>query len=391
VEFLHRLTGAGASTSTVSAPISLVAILTDTVPLVSVAIITLYFTVRLHDPRTPFVQGILSLDWIGTFVILIATLLLLVGLQLGGTSSYSNPLIVSFLVLGPLLYLLFPFTQWWNEKRGGSPIMPLRLFRDVSNLSALGVCACDALVFNSTAYFLPLYFQLVLAISPSKSGAYMLAVAIPLAMISFLGGWVIDKTGRFLEVLQLGLGLMTVGIGLFISFTTTLDLAKIIGFLIVVGIGFGPNFNAPLIALQTRISESDMAAGTSAFGFVRMVSGAIGVVVGQVVFQLLMRPHLSSFIKAGISMEFANALSGGEAISQAGRVAQLDHDRREVVRGGMGAALRGVWIFYTVISGLGLIISFGIKRGKLGKEQGHKKGGVVSEVTEVAALSGSSK
>lgn len=196
----------------------------------------------------------------------------------------------------------------------------------------------------------------------------MLAVAIPLAVCSFVGGWVIERTGRYLEVLQLGLALMTVGVGLFIAFENTLQLVKIIMFLIVIGIGFGPNFNAPLIALQTRIGEVDMAAGTSAFGFVRMVSGAIGVVVGQVVFQSLMRSRLAEFIDAGLARDFAEALTGGEAVSQGQQVALLGDTQRDVVRAGMMNALRGVWIFYTVVSALGLIVSFGIYRGRLSRE-----------------------
>ncbi|KAL5440521.1 hypothetical protein PMIN07_006142 [Paraphaeosphaeria minitans] len=343
-------------------------------PLVSMAIITLYFTVHLDDPRTPFLRGITSLDWLGTATILLATVLLLVGLQLGGTSSYAQPLIVCFLVLGSLAYALFPWTQWRCEQRGGSPMTPLRIFRDISNLSALGVCACDALVFNSVAYFLPLYFQLILSASPQTAGVYMLAVAVPLAICSFVGGWVVEKTGRYLEVLQFGLGLMTVGVGLFISFGTALQLAKTIVFLGIVGIGFGPNFNAPLIALQTRIHESDMAAGTSAFGFVRMVGGAIGVVVGQVVFQMLMRPHVSAFVEAGLAREFAVALAGGEAISQAGVVSLLPEAQRTVVRGRMTAALRGVWVFYTVVSAVGLCISFGIHRSRLTRDRPKEKG-----------------
>lgn len=77
----------------------------------------------------------------------------------------------------------------------------------------------------------------------------MLAIAIPFAVVSFLSGYFIEKTGRFLEVLQAGLALMTLGIGLLTSFQSKREIAKIIGLLVVVGIGFGPNFHAPLIAL----------------------------------------------------------------------------------------------------------------------------------------------
>ncbi|KAJ4372892.1 hypothetical protein N0V83_003183 [Neocucurbitaria cava] len=342
-------------------------------PIISFSIIILYITLHLHVPRTPLLDGLASMDWLGTFTILTATIMLLVGLQFGGTTSYATPVVIALLVLGSLAYAVFPLTQWWEENRGGSPILPLRIFRDISNLSSLGVCACDALVFNSIAYFLPLYFQIVLGRSPSVAGLYMLAVAIPLATVSFLSGHVIEKTGRFLEVLQAGLFLMTVGVGLLISLGTSPDVGKIIAFLIVVGLGFGPNFGAPLIALQTRIRESDIATGTAAFGFVRMVSGAIGVVVGQVIFQLLMSPHLQSFIDSGISDDFANQLADGKAISQTSYISNFTEAQKKAVRVGFTSALRGTWILYTVISALGLVISFGIKRTKLHRGPPHEQ------------------
>ncbi|KAF2119780.1 major facilitator superfamily domain-containing protein, partial [Lophiotrema nucula] len=337
-------------------------------PVVSVSIIILYFTLHLHNPRTPILRGLISIDWLGTITILTATLLFLIGLQLGGESTYAQPLIICFLVFGALAYFLFPLTQWFEERRGGSPIMPLRIFKDISNISALGVVACDALVFNSVAYFLPLYFQLVLATSPSTTGLYMLAVAIPLALVSFASGWIIEKTGRYLQVLQAGLALMTVGVGLLIDFDTATPLSKIIGFLVVIGLGFGPNFHAPVIALQKRIKESDIAAGMGAFSFVRMVSGAIGVVIGQVVFQALMHPHLNDFIRAGVAPEFAKRLAGGEAISQTEAVKNLPAVQQRSVRGGMTEALRATWIFYTCVSAVGLLVSFGIHRGRLSNE-----------------------
>lgn len=342
-------------------------------PIISVSTVLLFFTLNIPHPKTPLLSGLKVMDWAGSITILAATLFLLIGLQLGGESTYASSLVISFLVLGFVLFLVFPLTQWLSEKKGLSPTTPLRIFKDLSNLCALGVCACDALVFNSVAYFLPLYFQLILAVDPSTAGLYMLAIAVPLAIVSFISGYIIEKTGRFLEVLQLGLFIMTIGIGLLISLGVTIDLGKIIGFLIVVGIGFGPNFHAPLIALQTRIKEADIASGVSAFGFVRMVSGAIGVVVGQVVFQILMRPHFDDFVGVGISRDMAERLAGGESISESVAVAALPVNQRNAVRGGMTSALRGTWIVFTIVSALGLLVSFGIKRSKLAKEGGDTK------------------
>ncbi|KAJ4336412.1 hypothetical protein N0V87_005428 [Didymella glomerata] len=337
-------------------------------PIVSFAIVLLYFTLHLHNPRTPFLAGMRSIDWLGTFTILAATILLLVGLQTGGTTSYTSPMVIAFLIFGSLAYLIFPITQWWEDKNGGTPIMPLRIFRDISNLSALGVCAFDALVFNSVAYFVPLYFQIVAGQTPSTTGVLMLALAIPLTIVSFASGFVIEKTGRFMDWLQFGLLLTTIGTGLLISLTERFDLGKAVGFLILIGAGFGPTFHTPLIALQMRIKDSDMAVGTATFGFVRMLSGAIGVVIGQVIFQALMRGRLDSIIDAGVSKTFAEQLAGGEAVSQASAVALLDEAQRAIVREGFMGALRGTFICYTVVAALGLLTTFGIKRVTLKRE-----------------------
>ncbi|XPS72898.1 hypothetical protein M3J09_005056 [Ascochyta lentis] len=337
-------------------------------PIVSFSIILLYLTLHLHNPRTPLLAGLYSIDWLGTFTILIATILLLVGLQTGGTTSYNSPMVIVFLVLGAVAYLIFPLTQWWEGSRNGSPIMPLRIFRDTSNLSALGVCAFDALVFNSVAYFVPLYFQIVAGRSPSTTGVLMLALAIPLTVVSLASGYFIEKTGRFMDWLQGGLFLMTCGVGALISLTSSFDLGKAIGFLVLIGAGFGPTFHTPLIALQTRIRDADMAVGTATFGFVRMLSGAVGVVVGQVIFQALMATKFDSIVDAGVSREFALQLAGGEAVSQASAVAGLAVAQREVARIGFTGALRGTWICYTVVGALGLAASFGIKRVTLQRE-----------------------
>jgi MFS family permease len=66
----------------------------------------------------------------------------------------------------------------------------------------------------------------------------MLAIAIPLAIISFVSGHVIEKTGRFLEPLQMGLLIMILGVGLLISLSISPDLEIIIVVLIVIGLGF---------------------------------------------------------------------------------------------------------------------------------------------------------
>jgi hypothetical protein len=107
---------------------------------------------------------------------------------------------------------------------------------------------------------LPLYFQAVLGYSPIMSGVLLLAMVLPLSFASMTSGIMIRKKGNYLIPIWFGLFFQTLGFGLFIDLNANPGLAKIIIFQILAGIGTGPNFQAPLIALQTQTPPRDIAA-----------------------------------------------------------------------------------------------------------------------------------
>ncbi|KAF1814947.1 MFS general substrate transporter [Eremomyces bilateralis CBS 781.70] len=338
-------------------------------PIDGVAIILLLLFLDVHNPHTPLIQGLLSIDYAGTFTVATATVCVMLGLQFGGvTYPWSSVPVILLLVFGILTFGLFIFTQW---KISPSPTIPLRIFSNRSNFSALGVCFFDAIVFNSVAYFLPLYFQLVLRQGPLASGLLMLSLAIPLSVISAASGFLMQRTGRYLELLRSGMALMTLGVGLFISFPGHFDWAKVIVFLIVVGIGFGPNFHAPLIALHSRLEERDIAAGTSTFGFVRMLAGAMGIVLGQVLFagQMGRRAITLLMSEVGLNPLVVSDLTKGSAITQIEAIKKLERPQQDFVAKQLAGSMSMMWVLYCVFSAVGLIISFGIGKYTMQKEK----------------------
>jgi hypothetical protein len=345
------------------------------VPADGIAALIIFLFLDIHTPKTPFLDGVRAIDWLGSGTVAGATVMLLLGLQFGGiTHPWGSATVVCLLLFSVITFALFFVTQF---KFSPSPIMPFRIFSAVSNLSALAVCFCDALVFNSVAYFVPLYFQTVLGASPLKSGVWMLALAIPLALFSASAGWIMEKTGRYLELLRGGLALMTVGLGLLISFPSYISWPRIIIFLAVIGIGFGPNFHAPLIALQTHLQPQDVAAGTSTFGFIRMLSGAIGVVLGQVLFQSQMQTHIPSLRAAGLPDYIVVDLARGSAISTStGSMSGLSLSGQSLIREAKTQSFSKMWILYTLVSFLGLLASMGIRKKALSKEHEEFKTGL---------------
>lgn len=225
---------------------------------------------------------------------------------------------------------------------------------------------------------MPLYFQAVLGASPLLSGVYLLPFALALSFVSGATGVFIKKTGKYLPPIWFGLVVMTLGFGLFIDLPSNHNWAKIIIFQIVAGIGVGPNFQSPLIALQSKVSPKDIATATATFGFVRNLSTAISVVIGSVVFQNEMNKKSVS-LTASLGPTLAAQLSGGSAGASVGLVAQLPPAQREIARLAFYDSLRTMWIVYVAFAALGVFVSLFIGNNILSKEHQITKTGLGEE------------
>jgi len=233
-------------------------------------------------------------------------------------------------------------------------------------------------VFIAGSYYMPLYFQAVLGASPLLSGVYLLPLALSLSVVSAGTGIFIKKTGKYLPPIFFGFFMLTLGFGLFIDLDDKANWAKIIIFQLIAGIGIGPNFQAPLIALQTKIAPRDIATATATFGFTRMLATSIGVVIGGVVFQNQMIKKTPQLV-ASLGASLASQVSGGSAGASTTIVDALPEPQRSIVRQAFYESLRTMWIMYVAFAGLGLCIAFFIGNQKLSKEHQETKTGLAAE------------
>lgn len=199
------------------------------------------------------------------------TIMVLLGLEYGGiTHPWVSAIVLCLIIFGVVVIGLFFVIEW---RVAPYPLMPLALFSKRSNLAALGVCFFHAFVFISGNYFLPLYFQAVLGATPILSGVYLLPLAVALSFSSIFTGIFIKKTGKYRPLIWIGLMFMTIGFGLFINFKVNSPWSKIIIFQVIAGIGVGPNFQAPLIALQSLVPVSFHFLRFLGFRSVKGISG----------------------------------------------------------------------------------------------------------------------
>ncbi|EPE24725.1 MFS general substrate transporter [Glarea lozoyensis ATCC 20868] len=357
-------------------------------PITGCVFILLCIFLHLDNPKTPVWDGLKAVDWAGSLAIVGGTLMLLLGLEFGGiTYPWGSATVICLIVFGVVTAFLFILNEW---KFARYPVMPMRLFNHPSNFAALGTCFFHGYVFIAGTYYLPLYFQAVLGATPLLSGVYLLPLALSLSFVSAASGIFIKKTGRYLPPIWFGMIFMTLGFGLLIDLDVRANWAKIIIFQIIAGIGVGPNFQAPLIALQNFVAPRDIAAATSTFGFVRNLSTSISVVIGGVVFQNEMQKKLA-VLSASLGPETAASLSGGSAGASVGIVNALPMAQREVARLAFHQSLKTMWIMYVCFAAAGLVCSAFIRHKAL--EKGHQvtKTGLAEEEKKRRELKGGKK
>ncbi|KAI9720042.1 MAG: hypothetical protein M1812_003169 [Candelaria pacifica] len=345
-------------------------------PCTGLGMIVIFFFLDLTTPKTPLAAGLKAIDWLGSITIIGATLMFLLGLEFGGvTFPWDSPKVICLIIFGLVIGVLFFLNEW---KLARHPVMPLRLFKRSSNIAALSVCFSHGMVFIAGSYYLPLYFQAVRGASPLLSGVYLLPFALTLSLTSGATGVFIKKTGRYLEPIWFGMAVMTLGFGLLINLDVTSSWAKIILFQIVAGLGVGPNFQSPLIALQTLVAPKDIATATATFGFARNLATSISVVIGGVVFQNGMETR-SGGLRASLGPSTAAQLSGGSAGANVMVVQSLAPAQREVARMAFAGSLKTMWILYVCLAAAGLVASAFIGKQVLSKEHQETKTGLDSE------------
>jgi EmrB/QacA subfamily drug resistance transporter len=342
-------------------------------PISAIGFAILFFVLKLHNPRTPIMDGLRAVDWMGSVLIIGGTLMILFGLEFGGIDyPWNSATPICLLVFGVLTLGIFFF---WEYKFARYPVIPLRLFKTRTSIMSFLVAFCHGFVFISGSYYLPLYFQGVLGASALLSGVYLLPFAVALSIMSAGVGVVTKKTGKYLPQIIFGMAVMTLGFGLFIDMDAQANWAKIILFQIVAGIGVGPNFQSPLIAVQSAVDRRDIPSATATFAFIRQLSVSISVVIGGVVFQNEMQKQYPDLLQS-LGPELANELSGQSAGGSVTIVASLQGQEGAVAKSAYWNSLRTMYIMYTAMSGLGLALSPLIGQRTLTKEHKDFKTGL---------------
>jgi hypothetical protein len=115
--------------------------------------ILLLLFLDVHNPKTPIAVGIKSVDWVGSLSILGVTLMLLLGLEFGGTTfAWHSSTVVCLIIFGVLMMGVFVFSE---RKLAKYPLMPLDLFKNTSNVACMSLCFFHGMVCALVSHSIP--------------------------------------------------------------------------------------------------------------------------------------------------------------------------------------------------------------------------------------------
>jgi len=224
--------------------------------------------------RTPPSGRRRSLDVAGTLLMAGFTATLLLLLAWGGTEFPWASATAAGLVL--LVLALFGGFLW-RESRAEDPLVRLGLFRNPVFARGVAVSGMMTFAMLGSTVFLPLYFQLVLGMSPARAGLMMLPQVACMVLSSVLGGRAASRLGRNKGFLLWGLGLEAVALcGLALLAWTSAPPALFLVALGALGLGMGMGMPNLTTAVQNAVAHAELGAATGAMTFIRSLGGAVG-------------------------------------------------------------------------------------------------------------------
>ncbi len=214
-----------------------------------------------------------DVDYTGIVLLTFSTTAFLSLLGLAGKSS--GGIVVTLAVaaiLGSGLLI-------WRETVAAEPVIPLKLFRNRVFVVATMATSLNFVALQGVGLFLPLFFQLVLGMSPSHAGLMTVPLMLGLIASSIAGGRIVSAIGRYKLLPVVGLALVAIAdfsLSRVVASQET-RMALMLSLIFLLGIGSGLVLPILTMALQNAVDPADLGAATATSIFFRTLGGAFGV------------------------------------------------------------------------------------------------------------------
>ncbi|KAI0821204.1 major facilitator superfamily domain-containing protein [Irpex lacteus] len=252
-----------------------------TLPVSGVAIAIVLLVLPLKPVDGNFRRKLLIIDYLGCALTLGGCALLILPLIWGGvTFPWNSPIVLAPLCSGFVVVAMFCLWEW---KGARLPIVPMYIFRHVTVGGVYITMFINGVIFFSSLFYLPQFFQVGLGYSPIRSGIFLLPVLVSQTMASLVAGQIISRTGRYRTVIHVGFTVWAVGCGCLSTVTPSTPRGLLVFYMLLTGIGAGQTIQTTTVAAQASVSRRDMSVVTAVRNFVRLLGGTFALAIGATI------------------------------------------------------------------------------------------------------------
>ncbi|KAH8899041.1 MFS general substrate transporter [Thozetella sp. PMI_491] len=287
-------------------------------PIGGVSLLVMFMFLKVkHRRDTSWISRLKRIDVVGNSILIASTVSMLIALTYAGTRHpWSSWQTLVPLLLGFAGFFVFGAFEA-SHLAPAEPVMPPRLFANRTSV----IIAINTFLFTAVVYwaifFMPVYFQAVQMLSPTRAGVNVIPVSLLGVPAAAAASAAVSRWGKYKAIHLLGFFLFTVGLGLFSLLDENSPTGEWVGFMFVGPIGGGLLLNTQLPAFQAPVPETDQAAATGAWNFLRAMGSVWGVAIPAAIFAnrvdglvtegAVSNPVAASLMSNGGAYQFASA------------------------------------------------------------------------------------
>ncbi|HEX4206310.1 MAG TPA: MDR family MFS transporter [Ktedonobacteraceae bacterium] len=260
------------------------------VPVGVVGIILALWLLRPHPT-----EGRSHFDTPGFVLIAFGLAFVLYALSHATVSGWGATSVLVTLAGGFCLLVVFVMVELLTAKRGGQPLVDLRLFANGPFLFSNIANAMVGLSFFGSLILSPIYMQDLRGLSAFQSGLLTLPQAFAAALAAIGGGWIVDRFGVRIMLFP-GLVLMGLSTWQLTGATLTTPYPWLVMIYTLRGLGLGCLVQTLTVASFSKVESSQYTQASSLSTVVRFVFTSLGIAMLATFVQSRASTHISSLL-----------------------------------------------------------------------------------------------
>lgn len=161
-----------------------------------------WFIMPLKKVEGHWKEKVCKIDIAGTFLALLSTTLMILGLTWAGSEyAWDSAHVLCTLIIGIAVAVVF---LSWEGKFSKLPVMPLYIFKSRMVCGACITQAINGWIFLAQTFYLPNFYQLAFGYSAIISGAMLLPLTVVQTISSTIGGLLVTWTGKYKLIILSG-------------------------------------------------------------------------------------------------------------------------------------------------------------------------------------------